>query len=114
MSTPINYALKTDATTLPAVEHATLIESGTVVTDDKIMDMGRGNRNHLMKTVCKTIVDGFPSHLFHPKSTKEVMITRLYQAKSDITGERLWDKFKDVRSDLQTTYKIAYDIPSGQ
>ena len=93
------------------MECTILIDAGAIVTDDKTMDTGR--RNHLTKMTYKIIMDGFPSHLLHPKCMKKVMLTRLYQAKLDITCERLWDKFKEVCSDLQTNYKISDDIPSG-
>jgi hypothetical protein len=83
-----------------AVECAVLIEADTIVTDDKTMDAT--SRNYLMLTTYKVILDGFLSHQFQPKNLEEWVMMRLYQAKSDFSGERLWETLNQVCSNLRT------------
>lgn len=97
----------------PAVERAVVIEAGTIVTDDKTMDVAA--RNDLMLTSYKNILQAIPENMFQPVSLKDKMLAKLWQGKNDICGDRLWEKFKEVRSDLRTNYKFNdHNIPSGQ
>jgi hypothetical protein len=96
-----------------SVERAILIEAGTIVTDDKTTDSE--SRNRLMLKTYLSILDGFEDTHFAMK-VKAQMRKRLYQAKSDLSGRQLWEKFKDVCGDLRSNYNIkaADSIPSGK
>ena len=77
--------------TRASVERALLIEAGTIVTDCKTMD--KDSRSTLMVETYHELVKGFDfdSHHFHPKSLQTTMLSKLYQAKSDISGKQLWE-----------------------
>ena len=99
--------------TRASVERALLIEAGTIVTDSKTMD--KDSRSTLMVETYRELVKGFDSHHFHPESLQSTMLSRLYQAKLDISGQQLWDRFKEYRNDLRSNFNIQdSNIPSGK
>jgi hypothetical protein len=98
--------------TRSSVERAIVLEAGTIVTDDKTMDSNARN-TLLVETYCQ-IVRGYEDHVFQPISIKKEMLTKMYQAKMEINGKQLWQKFKDVRADLRANFNISNNIPSGK
>ena len=66
-----------------------------------------------------TIVNGFNSdHFGDSTELQALMRQKLYNAKQDMKGERLWEKFKECRGTIQSTYmpKLPNNLasmPSG-
>jgi hypothetical protein len=98
------------------LEIAILIEAGTIVSSEQPMD--KTTRANMMKEKYLALLDEFPSNHFDPTSVKDLMKTKMYQAKTDITGEQLWTKFLDYRSEIRSNYtsKLPTNLstlPSG-
>lgn len=107
-----SYPYICDANTRVAWERAIIIQAGTIIIDDKTMDTN--SRNQLLVETYKGLVRSFPDSAFSSPELKEKMVSKLYNAKTELNGKQLWDKFKEVRNDLRTNYNIKDDIPSGK
>lgn len=92
-----------DSKSCTSCKCALLIEARTIVLDDKQTDATCCN--NLMELTYKELLDSFGNH-FGP-SLKQDMLLKLYQTKNTISGERLWEKVKDVCSELKTGYSAT-------
>ncbi|KAL3801992.1 hypothetical protein HJC23_010336 [Cyclotella cryptica] len=75
-------------------------------------------RNRMMLERYHNLLCGFSSSDFARPSLATEMTQCLYNAKKDMTGDRLWKKFEDWRKELRTEYfpklpKNLATIPSG-
>ncbi|KAL3788791.1 hypothetical protein HJC23_006244 [Cyclotella cryptica] len=107
---------KIDHVTRQNVEICLLIEAGGSVTYERTTTVAV--RNRMMLERYHNLLRGFsPSDFARPSLSTE-MTQCLYNAKKDMTGDRLWKKFEDWRKELRTKYfpklpKNLATIPSG-
>jgi hypothetical protein len=73
--------------TRQAVERVIIIECGTAVTDDKTMDSI--SRNNMMLFMYQAHVKSFADQHFQPACLKSEMLTRNYNAKTNLNGKQL-------------------------
>jgi hypothetical protein len=96
-----------DSTSCAAVEMALLIHAGTQVTDSPQTD--GETRDDMMLQNYLAVVESLPIDKVRPGSLQDAMAMkiRLHGSKKDINSPRVWDRFKDIRSDLRTNYLIS-------
>ena len=63
------------------------------------------------------LIDEFEDTAFDSPSTRESMKTKMYRAQNNLSGERLWAKYGDFKSECRTlSSKLPTNlagIPSG-
>ena len=107
---------KIDQVTRQNVEICLLIEAGGSVTSERTTTVAV--RNRMMLERYHNLLHGFSLSDFARPSLPTEMAQCLYNAKKEMTGERLWKKFEDWRKELRTKYfpklpKNLATIPSG-
>ena len=90
----------------PVVEICLLIESGTNTSD--FGQMPSEQKYERMKTTYLKLIDGLADTAFELGPVRQHMKTKLYRAQSVMTGERLWEKYLEYRSECRT---IATRLP---
>jgi hypothetical protein len=107
---------KIDNVTRQNVEICLLIEAGGSVSSERTTTASV--RNVMMMERYATLLSAFSPEDFDSGRLRGHMNQFLYNAKREMTGERLWKKFEDWRKILRTQYfsklpKNLSDIPSG-
>lgn len=97
------------------VEIALLIECGTFITDQQLVS--NPDKYRQMKERYLQLIQEIPDEHFESQLVRNLMSTRLYKAQKDFTGDRLFAKFQDFRSECRTlTSMLPSDLaslPSG-
>ena len=102
--------------TRQSVEICVLIEVGTQVSNDKTMK--GSDRDNLMLTKYRDGLDFFDDSFFASPRLRDEMKKKLYNAKKDINGPRLWETYNKWKQTIRNefTSKLPTNlssIPSG-
>ena len=108
---------KINPLTRQSVENSLLVEAGRIVTNEGTIS-GEA-KYQMMYDVFNNLLGQFNDDDFEGPTIRNQMSRRLYNAKSDFTGKRLWDKFLDARKDLRNEIAPLFPnnlclLPSGK